>query len=145
MHFEGCQCVIGDKDPNEVVKLHAQGLVLLPTKKVLTVVPNRFSAFVGQMPNRRLAIFGLAEYPEVVLDGNGNEFHTNFSGRSAWYGTVATLRCLYSDAPSTDQESHRLVVNTLRHACHLGMLKVVEDSTGCFSYNGNGMAESICD
>lgn len=144
MHFEGDECIIGDNDPNEIVKLQSQGLVLLPTKKVLTIRPERFSAFVGQLPNKRLAIFGMAEYPEVITAPSGQTFVTNFGDRSCWYGTISTLQCKPEDASEEDRESHRLVCDTLKHARHMGILKIVEDPFGCFNHINKADAESIC-
>ena len=137
MHFEGEECIIGDQDPNEIVKLQAQGLVITPTKKVVTICPDRFSAFVAQMPNKQLAIFGMAEYPETIQDSSGTCFVTNFGDRACWFGTIPMPRSTREKMSEADRESHRLVVDTLNYAEHMGILRILEDPFSRFKPSGN--------
>jgi len=125
MHKDECM-VSGDDDPLELMKLYAKGLAY-DKGKVYAVTPDEFWAFGVQLPNGRIAIFGLALYPEFVETKDGLR-QTPWTDVAHWSGSVCVCAADQTGHPVNrlDKESARLVASVLMQAHHLGILKKPE-------------------
>jgi len=134
IHLSKDECDIGgDDDPLELMKLYAKGLAF-DEGKVYAITPDDIWAFGAELPNGRIAIFGLAMYPETIETENGPR-QTPWKGIAYWSGSVC-LCAADQTAPSGyrfDTESARLVASVLTQARHLRILKRPAPNTpaGC--------------
>tara|TARA_B100001778_G_scaffold334952_2_gene349543 strand:- start:43356 stop:43922 length:567 start_codon:yes stop_codon:yes gene_type:complete len=140
--FEGKDCQVGPKDPMAALKRQAQGIALA-NGRLLSFLPERFSGFGCQLPNKRLMFVGFAQYPTVVTAPGGQDFVTPWDGLAFWHSTVVTLDPRFTDRPDDCSESHRMACDLLRQADSMDALRVVEDSTGY--YHRPGQVEVGCE
>lgn len=129
LSFSGEECQIREKDPCASMKLEAQGLALA-NGRLLTFLPDRFSAFGCQLPNKRLLFIGFAVYPSEIKVSSGTTFSTPWLGQAVWHSTAATMDSRFSDGANDCRESHRVACSLMCHAHHLQVLKIIEDGNG---------------
>lgn len=132
LSFTGSHCKILPVDTHAAVKQQSLGLALA-NGRLLSFLPEHFSAFSCQLPNKRLMFFGFANYPQVVQVADGQQYITPWDGKGIWHSHAYTLDTKFSDKPDDHLESHRIACSMLRFAQDLKVLEAVEDSTGCFS------------
>jgi len=124
IHLSKDECnVSGDDDPLELMKLYAKGLAY-DKGKVYAVTPDDIWAFGAELPNGRIAIFGLAMYPETVETKEGPRT-TPWTDVAYWSGSVCVCAADQAGHPGNrlDTESARLVASVFSQAHHLGILK----------------------
>lgn len=130
MHvFEGEECRIGLNDPMAAIKVQAQGIALV-NGRLLSFLPEWFSGFGCQLPNKRMMFIGFAKYPDVIITESGQQFLTSYKDQVFWHSNASTLDHTFSDYPEDCLDSHRLACNLLRYANEFKALRVVEDITG---------------
>lgn len=132
MSFSGDDCKILPGDDMAIMKHHSQGLALA-NGRLLSFLPESFSAFACQLPNKRLMFLGFANYPQIIQSPGGKQFITPWEGKGIWYSNVFTSDSRFIDKKEDNYESHRIACNILRYAKDLNVLESVEDSTGYFA------------
>lgn len=122
LHKDECK-VHGEDDPLELMKFFAKGLAY-SDGKVYSITPETIHAFGTQLPNGRIAIFGLAIYPDVIETKDGPQ-ETPWKGVAHWSGSVCVCKSDQAGRGSRwlHVESARLVASLLSQARHLGILK----------------------
>ena len=129
IELAGEECrVVCDHDPLAALKLEARGIAIA-NNRLLTFDPVAFSAFVCQLPNKRLMTFGFAHYPEVIQSESGHNHVTPWHNKRVWHGTISTKDSRFIVHPDDCKESHRVAVNLLHHADEYGVIRIVEDMT----------------
>ena len=124
IHLSKDECSVqSDDDPLELIKLYSKGLAY-DKGTVYAVTPDDIWAFGAKLPNDRIAIFGLAAYPEQVETDDGCR-QTPWVNVAHWSGSVCVCATDQFGRPTDqlDTESVRLVVSILMQAQHLGILK----------------------
>ena len=127
--FDGEECRIGLNDPMAAIKEQAQGIALA-NGRLLSFLPERFSGFGCQLPNKRMMFIGFSKYPDVIVTESGQQFLTSYKDQVFWHSSTSTLDYRFSDYPEDCLDSHRVACNLLRYANEFRVLRVVEDITG---------------
>lgn len=144
MKGEDCLPTTSNSDGLNHIRMIAQRLAVA-NGRVLQVPPEEILSFYTQLPNRRLAVYGLARYPSHIQVAQGQQFVTPWDVDS-WFWTtqVDTMDDVTTDR-QTAVRSHEMVIKLLKHAQELQMLQVIEDPTGFWKDNNEALLTNRCE